>query len=88
MKQGAPVANRDLCQDLQTLLQERQALTEWIKVPSHVGLYGNEMADELADLGVRMHGVRMPGEEQPTRKRQADWARDRGTTDGGMGRGA
>ena len=28
--------------------------------------------------GVRQHGVRMPGEEQPTRKRQSDWARDRG----------
>ena len=60
------------------MLQERQAPTEWIKVPSHVGLYGNEMADELADLGVQKHGVRMQGQEQTTPKRQAEWAGDRG----------
>ena len=51
---------------------------EWVKVPSHLGLYGTEMADKLADLGVQKHGVRIQGQEQPTPKRQAEWARDRG----------
>ena len=41
------------------------------------------MADDLADLGVRMHGVRMQGREQPARKRQADWARDPGDQESG-----
>ena len=63
-KWRSPVANRDLWQDLHALLQDRQASTEWIKVLSHVGLHGNGMADELADLRVRMHGVRMQGQEQ------------------------
>ena len=30
-----------------------------------------------------MHGVRMQGQEQPTLKRQADWARDRGDREHG-----
>ena len=41
------------------------------------GLHGNKMADELADQGVRMHGVRMEGQERPTLKQPADWARDK-----------
>ena len=77
-KQGLLIANRDPWQDLHTLLQDRQAPTEWIGVPLHVGLYGNGMADTLADLGLQKHGVRMQGLEQPTPKRQAEWARDRG----------
>ena len=77
------MASKDLWLELQALLQERRAPTEWIKVPSHTGLHGNEMADELADLGVRGHGVRMQGQERPTRKRQADWARDRGNQEQG-----
>ena len=68
---------------MQALLQECRALTEWIKVPSHTGLHGNEMADELADQGVRQHGVRMEGQERPTLKRPADWARDKGDQEQG-----
>ena len=30
---------------------------EWVKVPSHVDLEGNERADELADEGVKKHGM-------------------------------
>ena len=45
-EQGPPVANRDQWLELQSLLQERRAPPEWIKVPSHTGLHGNEMADE------------------------------------------
>ena len=97
-KQGSPVANGDLWQDLQALLRERQAPTEWIKVPSHVGRHGSEMADRLADLGKRLHGVRMQGQEPPAPKRQAGWARDKwgpgagepgaSTNEGGTGRSA
>ena len=72
------MSNEDLWQDLHVLLQGRQVPTEWIKVPSHVGLYGNGTADKLAGLGVQKHGVRMQGQEQQTPKRQAGWARDRG----------
>ena len=76
-KQGSPGSNKELWQDLQVLLQECQAPIEWIKVPLHVGLYGNETADQLADLGVQKHGVRMQGQQRQTPKRQAEWARDR-----------
>ena len=34
------------------------------KVPSHVGLHGNEMADRLADEGVMLHGVPIKGKEK------------------------
>ena len=71
-KQGSPVANRDQWTELQSLLQERRAPTKWVKVPSHTGLYGNDMADELADQGVRQHGVRLEGQERPSLKRPAD----------------
>ena len=61
----------------------RRAPTEWIKVPSHTGLHGNEMADKLADQGVRLPGVRLQGQEQPTLKRPAGWPRDRGDQEQG-----
>ena len=77
-KQGSPIVNRDLWQDLHALLKERQAPPEWIKVPSHVGLYGNAVADGLADLGAQRNGVRMQGQEQLTLKRQAERVRDKG----------
>ena len=69
--------------EMQTLLQDRRAPTEWVKVPSHTGLHGNDMADELADQGVRLHGVRMEGQDRPTLKRPADWARDEGDQEQG-----
>ena len=56
---------------------------EWVKVPSHTGLHSNEMADELADQGVRMHGVGMEGQERPTLKQPADRARDKGDQEQG-----
>ena len=36
-QQGSQVSNKDLWQGLAVMLAEREALTEWIKVPSHVG---------------------------------------------------
>ena len=62
--------------EMHNLLQDRRAPTKWVKVPSHTGLHGNDMADKLADQGVQLHGVRMEGQERPTLKRTADWARD------------
>ena len=47
-KQNSEVANKDLWQTLDGILEERQAQTSWINVPSHVGLHSNEMADRLA----------------------------------------
>ena len=56
-KQNTEVADKDLWQELMEALESRNADTTWIKVPSHVGLYGNEMADGLADREVLLHGV-------------------------------
>mmetsp|Transcript_68852 Transcript_68852/g.121620 ORF Transcript_68852/g.121620 Transcript_68852/m.121620 type:complete len:111 (-) Transcript_68852:99-431(-) len=50
-KQGTPVSKKDLWLDLHRLLVEREAETVRVKVPSHVGIYGNEQADRLADEG-------------------------------------
>ena len=38
---------------MQELMDGRQAPTEWIKVPSHTGIPGNEEADRLAEEGVK-----------------------------------
>ena len=55
--------------------------TRVIKVPSHVDIEGNEMADALADEGVDKHGKKMRGEKEQEvaevarekrRKRQAE----------------
>jgi hypothetical protein len=65
-KQNSDVANKDLWQDLAIAMEGRMADTEWIKVPSHVGLHGNEMADRMADEGVLLHGVPIRGKEAAT----------------------
>mmetsp|Transcript_89169 Transcript_89169/g.154527 ORF Transcript_89169/g.154527 Transcript_89169/m.154527 type:complete len:93 (+) Transcript_89169:288-566(+) len=44
----------------------------WIKVPSLVGIYGNEQADRLADEGVRKHGVPLQGDPGRGVKRPAE----------------
>ena len=46
-----PVLNVDLWIDLLELLDLASASYEWIKVPSHVQVDGNERADALAELG-------------------------------------
>ena len=65
-KQNSEVSNKDLWQELASAMEDRLADTTWIKVPSHVGLHGNEMADQLADEGVLLHGVPIRGRESTT----------------------
>ena len=71
-KKGQTIKNIDLWQQLDEELQNRWAAQEGVKVPSHVGLEGNEHADKLADEGVRRHGVRPAAdgkEKRPAEKR-------------------
>ena len=52
--------------------QQRGAAQEWVELPPHVDFEGNEHADELADEGVRKHGVRLAAdgkEKRPAKKR-------------------
>ena len=56
-KGGREIHNRDLWERLSELQERREGETQWVKVPSHTGIKGNERADELADEGVRRHGV-------------------------------
>ena len=46
-----PVLNVDLWIELLELLDTAVPSYEWIKVPSHVQLKGNERADALAEIG-------------------------------------
>ena len=59
---GKEVSNRDLWERMQQLIERRQATTQWIKVPSHTGIPGNEEADRLAEEGVKSHGVPLKAE--------------------------
>ena len=44
-KKGQAIKNIDLWQQMDEELRHRQAAQEWVKVPSHVDLDGNEHAD-------------------------------------------
>ena len=46
-----PVTNVDLWSTLMTLLDSTLVVSDWIKVPSHVAIQGNERADKLAEQG-------------------------------------
>ena len=46
-----PVLNVELWVELLEMLDVARAAYEWIKVPRHVQLDGNERADTLAELG-------------------------------------
>mmetsp|Transcript_94327 Transcript_94327/g.163058 ORF Transcript_94327/g.163058 Transcript_94327/m.163058 type:complete len:204 (-) Transcript_94327:177-788(-) len=48
MKTGKMVGNVDLWQAIQEALKDKTAETNWVKVPSHVDIEGNEKADEFA----------------------------------------
>ncbi|MGH1540801.1 MAG: ribonuclease HI [Arenicella sp.] len=45
-----PVKNKDLWQELVVLTEKHQV--EWVWVKAHVGIEGNEMADQLANKGI------------------------------------
>ena len=51
MTNKGPVLNVDLWIELLELLDQALVSYEWIKVPSHVQVEGNERADALAELG-------------------------------------
>ena len=63
-KAGQQVENEDLWREIKAAVEERTGDTKVIKVPSHVDIEGNEMADELADKGVKKHGKKMRGEKE------------------------
>lgn len=46
-----PVENKDLVQKGLALIQRRSGKTRLVKVKAHVGILGNEMADQLANAG-------------------------------------
>ena len=73
--------NEEFWREMKTAREERTGGTRVIKVPSHVDIEGNEMADALADKGVKKHGKKMRGEKEQElaevnrekrRKRQAE----------------
>lgn len=46
--QGEPVANRDLWEDLLDAVRQHHLLVQWLYVPGHKGIPGNERADAIA----------------------------------------
>ena len=59
------VLNVDLWIDLLELLDQASASYEWIKVPSHVQMEGNERADALAELGRKSSPLYASAGRQP-----------------------
>ena len=53
--QGRPFVNSDLWLQLQAEVDARTAPTLWHHVYSHIGVAGNERADELANQGRLAH---------------------------------
>ena len=47
---GQPVKNQDLWQQLDELCRQHEVEWRWVK--GHAGIEGNEMADQLANLGI------------------------------------
>ena len=56
--QGRPFLNSDLWLQLQAEVDARVAPTLWRHVSSHIGVAGNEWADELANQGRLAHPQR------------------------------
>ena len=65
MTNKGPVLNVDLWIDLLELLDQASASYEWIKVPSHVQMEGNERADALAELGRKSSPLYAKAGRQP-----------------------
>ena len=52
-----PVSNADLWIQLTSLLESSCTIFHWIKIPSHIGLRGNDAADDLANKGRLMSSL-------------------------------
>ena len=63
-KGNRALLNVDLWKRLWAVLDERGGDTQWVLAPSHMGIKGNERADEMADRGARMHGRTLIEKEQ------------------------
>ncbi|KAF9352566.1 hypothetical protein BGX26_009651 [Mortierella sp. AD094] len=48
---GGKVQNRDIIEPLITKIKNRPGPIKWVHVKAHVGTFGNEMADKLANEG-------------------------------------
>ena len=48
---AGPVSNVDLWIRLLSLVELSSSIFHWVKIPSHAGLRGNDVADELANKG-------------------------------------
>ncbi|KAI7832263.1 ribonuclease H-like domain-containing protein [Gamsiella multidivaricata] len=48
---GAPVMNRDIIEPLIAKIKNRTGPIKWVHVRAHIGTFGNEMADRLANAG-------------------------------------
>ena len=48
---AGPVSNADLWIQPWDLIASSTAIVDWIKIPSHTGLHGNDVADQLANHG-------------------------------------
>lgn len=51
---GGKVMNRDIIEPLITRIKSRPGPIKWVHVKAHVGTFGNEMADRLANEGAVM----------------------------------
>ncbi|GJJ72397.1 ribonuclease HI [Entomortierella parvispora] len=51
---GDPVMNRDIIEPLMEKIKKRPGPINWVHVRAHVGEFGNEMADRLANAGAVM----------------------------------
>ncbi|KAG0262960.1 hypothetical protein DFQ27_002027 [Actinomortierella ambigua] len=51
---GSPVMNRDIIEPLMSTIEKRKGPIKWVYVQAHVGHFGNEMADRLANAGAIM----------------------------------
>lgn len=66
-----PVANQDLWQQLDKLCQNRRVTWHWVK--GHAGHAGNEIADELANLGVTSSHVEDEAKKKAMTVTNDDW---------------
>ena len=62
---SGPVSNVDLWPQLLEAIQSFGTIFQWVKIPCHVGLHGNDAADELANRGRLMSPLYPPPPPPP-----------------------